>query len=57
MVVEDSLLGARAGIAAGCRVLGFARETEPSVLAAVGAVPFARMQDLPFMLGLQELAA
>ena len=57
VVVEDSLLGARAGIAAGCRVLGFARETEPSVLAAVGAVPFARMQDLPFMLGLQELAA
>ena len=57
VVVEDSLLGARAGIAAGCRVLGLARETEASVLAAVGAVPFARMQDLPALLGLRELAA
>jgi len=57
VVVEDSLLGARAGIAAGCRVLGFARETEASVLAAVGAVPFGRMEDLPRLLGLQERAA
>ena len=57
VVVEDSLLGARAGIAAGCRVLGFARETEASVLAAVGAVPFARMEDLPALLGLTETAA
>ena len=52
MVVEDSLLGARAGIAAGCRVLGFARETDASVLAAVGAEPFTRMADLPALLGL-----
>ncbi|WP_431266780.1 HAD family hydrolase [Dankookia sp. P2] len=57
VVVEDSLLGARAGIAAGCRVLGFTRETEASVLAAIGAVPFARMEELPRLLGLQELAA
>ena len=52
VVVEDSLLGARAGIAAGCRVLGFARETDPRVLAAVGATPFASMADLPGLLGL-----
>ena len=57
VVVEDSLLGARAGIAAGCRVLGFTRETEAAVLAAIGAVPFARMEELPRLLGLQELAA
>jgi HAD superfamily hydrolase (TIGR01509 family) len=57
VVVEDSLLGAQAGIAAGCRVLGFTRETEASVLAAVGALPFGRMEDLPRLLGLQELAA
>lgn len=57
VVVEDSLLGARAGIAAGCRVLGFTRETDPGVLAAIGALPFARMQDLPRLLGLQDLAA
>jgi beta-phosphoglucomutase-like phosphatase (HAD superfamily) len=53
-VVEDSLLGARAGIAAGCRVLGFARETEPAVLAAIGAVTFTDMAELPGLLGLQE---
>jgi HAD superfamily hydrolase (TIGR01509 family) len=52
VVVEDSLLGARAGIAAGCRVLGFARDTDPQVLAAVGAVPFADMAELPDLLGL-----
>jgi HAD superfamily hydrolase (TIGR01509 family) len=52
VVVEDSLLGARAGIAAGCRVLGFARDTDPQVLAAVGAVPFADMAELPGLLGL-----
>jgi HAD superfamily hydrolase (TIGR01509 family) len=51
-VVEDSLLGARAGIAAGCRVLGYARETEPSVLAAVGAEPFDDMAALPLLLGI-----
>ncbi len=33
VVVEDSLPGVRAGIAAGCRVLGFAREVDPAVLA------------------------
>ncbi|MCX8133893.1 MAG: HAD family phosphatase [Roseococcus sp.] len=52
VVVEDSLLGARAGIAAGCRVLGLARETAPSVLAAVGAEPFDTMAALPALLGI-----
>ncbi|MFN6953217.1 MAG: HAD family hydrolase [Acetobacteraceae bacterium] len=52
VVVEDSLLGARAGIAAGCRVLGYARETEPSVLAAVGAEPFDDMAALPRLIGI-----
>jgi len=54
VVVEDSLLGARAGIAAGCRVLGFCRDTDASVLAAVGAEPFARMEDLPRLIGIAE---
>jgi HAD superfamily hydrolase (TIGR01509 family) len=57
VVVEDSLIGCRAGIAAGCRVLGFARDTDASVLAAVGAEPFDRMEDLPGLLGLTEIAA
>ncbi|MBL6457564.1 HAD family phosphatase [Belnapia sp. T6] len=54
VVVEDSLLGARAGIAAGCRVLGLARETDAAVLAAVGARPFAGMAELPGLLGIGE---
>jgi HAD superfamily hydrolase (TIGR01509 family) len=57
VVVEDSLLGARAGIAAGFRVLGLARETAPEVLAAVGAEPFLHMQGLPALLGLGRAAA
>ena len=53
VVVEDSLLGARAGVAAGCRVLGLARETDASVLAAAGAAAtFASMAELPGLLGL-----
>lgn len=52
VVVEDSLLGVRAGVAAGCRVLGLAGETNPGVLAAAGAVPFTAMTALPALLGL-----
>lgn len=52
VVVEDSVPGARAGIAAGCRVLGFTRETDPKLLVAVGAIPFHHMADLPALLGL-----
>lgn len=50
-VVEDSLLGVRAGIRAGCRVLGFAHETDAGALAALGAEPFAAMDALPGLLG------
>ena len=52
VVIEDSVPGVRAGIAAGCRVLGFARETPRGVLAAYGAVPFDDMAELPGLLGL-----
>jgi HAD superfamily hydrolase (TIGR01509 family) len=52
VVIEDSVPGVRAGIAAGCRVLGFAHETPPGVLAAHGATPFATMAALPALLGL-----
>jgi beta-phosphoglucomutase-like phosphatase (HAD superfamily) len=51
-VVEDSLLGVRAGICAGCRVLGLTRESDASVLAAAGAEPFGAMAGLPALLGL-----
>ncbi len=57
VVVEDSLLGVRAGVSAGCRVLGLTRETDASVLAAAGAAPFASMAALPGLLGLGGGAA
>ena len=53
VVVEDSVLGAKAGLAAGCRVLGLARETDASIFAGIGAVPFQRMSQLPELLGLR----
>jgi HAD superfamily hydrolase (TIGR01509 family) len=52
VVVEDSLTGSRAGLAAGCRVLGFAHATPAAALAALGAEPFADMAELPALLGL-----
>lgn len=52
VVVEDSATGARAGRAAGCRVLGFAHATPAAHLAAVGAETFASMDELPVLLGL-----
>jgi beta-phosphoglucomutase-like phosphatase (HAD superfamily) len=52
VVVEDSVPGVRAGRAAGCRVLGYARETPAGVLAAHGAEPFGAMAELPGLLGL-----
>lgn len=54
-VVEDSLLGVRAGLAAGCgRVLGFAGETDAALLRGLGAEPFRDMAALPGLLGLGE---
>ncbi|SFK49595.1 HAD family hydrolase [Falsiroseomonas stagni] len=53
VVVEDSVTGARAGRAAGCRVLGFAHPTPAAALQAVGAETFTRMAELPGLLGLE----
>lgn len=52
VVVEDSLLGARAGIAAGCRVLGLTRDTDAGIFAAIGAEPIAALGLLAATLGL-----
>lgn len=52
VVIEDSVPGVRAGLAAGCRVLGFAHETPRGVLAAHGAEPFAAWAELDGLLGL-----
>jgi beta-phosphoglucomutase-like phosphatase (HAD superfamily)/protein associated with RNAse G/E len=53
VVVEDTPIGARAGIAAGMTVLGYAATTDPASLAAVGARVFADMRELPQLLGLR----
>jgi HAD superfamily hydrolase (TIGR01509 family) len=52
VVIEDSVPGVRAGVAAGCRVFGFALETPAAVLGSFGAVPFFAMSDLPALLDL-----
>lgn len=52
VVVEDSVTGVRAGLAAGCRVLGLARDTPAAALRRAGAEPFQDMRELPGLLGL-----
>ena len=52
VVVEDSVSGAKAARAAGMRCMGFAEHGPGDDLAAVGAVVFHRMADLPGLLGI-----
>lgn len=56
VVIEDSAMGARAGLAAGMRVLGFAAHGAGSPtavsVAALGVPLFHRMEELPGLLGL-----
>jgi HAD superfamily hydrolase (TIGR01509 family) len=52
VVIEDSAAGARAARAAGMRCMGYAPHGQEARLAAEGAIPFARMDDLPRLLGL-----
>jgi HAD superfamily hydrolase (TIGR01509 family) len=54
VVVEDSLLGVTAAVAAGMRVLAYAAESAPEFLQAAGAVPFAEMAGLPGLLGIDD---
>ena len=55
VVIEDSAQGARAGLAAGMRVLGFAAHGPETAtarsLVALGVPLFHRMEDLPGLLG------
>ncbi len=46
VVVEDSLHGVEAGIAAGMKVFGFTGTQKASVLQAAGAIPFDHMNQL-----------
>lgn len=52
VVIEDSATGARAGIAAGMRVLGYASQGANPRLAAVGAEIFTDMAQMPGLLRL-----
>lgn len=54
VVVDDSVTGCRAGVAAGMRCMGFAAHDDGAALAAVGAEPFHRMADLPALIGLAD---
>jgi beta-phosphoglucomutase-like phosphatase (HAD superfamily) len=50
VVVEDSVPGVRAGVAAGMPVLGLARLTNPSDLREAGATVFEDVSKLPALL-------
>jgi HAD superfamily hydrolase (TIGR01509 family) len=55
VVVEDSIAGVEAGIAAGMRVLGYAPPgADPEPLRAAGAEPFQAMAKLPMILGVRQ---
>ncbi|MHC5729135.1 MAG: HAD-IA family hydrolase, partial [Nostoc sp.] len=49
-VVEDSVLGVRAGVAAGMRVLGYTEQSEATLFEASGARVFYSMYQLPSLL-------
>ncbi len=49
-VVEDSILGVRAGIAAGMKVLGYSSQSEAVQLEECGARVFDSMYQLPDLL-------
>lgn len=52
VVVEDGVLGARAGRLAGMRTLGYAPTTDGGSLANEGATVFSSMEEVPALLGL-----
>ncbi|WP_376098431.1 HAD family hydrolase [Roseomonas sp. CCTCC AB2023176] len=53
VVIEDSAVGTRAGVAAGCRVLGFAHDTPALDLLEAGAAEtFTDMAALPRLIGI-----
>jgi HAD superfamily hydrolase (TIGR01509 family) len=53
VIIEDSLSGVLAGVAAGARVFGYCGDpfTDPDELRAAGAETFHAMDDVPRMLG------
>jgi len=52
VVIDDSVAGCRAGVAAGSRTIGFAHASDPESLRAVGADPVTSMAEVRALLGL-----
>ena len=50
VVVEDSVRGVQAAVAAGMRVFGYADLTDAETLTAAGALAFRSMKELPSLL-------
>lgn len=53
VVVEDSLLGVTAAVAAGMRVLAYTGDAEADALKAAGGQPFDDMAELPKLIGIK----
>jgi beta-phosphoglucomutase-like phosphatase (HAD superfamily) len=49
-VIEDSIAGVRAAIAAGMRCLGFAPDHDGAYLKDAGALPFRSLAEIPALL-------
>lgn len=54
VVVEDTPIGVRAGVAAKMRVFGYAADSDAATLAKAGAEPFDSLPELPGLLGLDR---
>jgi HAD superfamily hydrolase (TIGR01509 family) len=50
LVIEDSLAGVQAAVAAGMQCLGFSPDSDGANLRAAGALPFTSMEALPALL-------
>jgi HAD superfamily hydrolase (TIGR01509 family) len=57
VVVEDSVVGVQAAMAAGMDCLGYAPHSDGAALREAGAAPFSSMFDLPRLLGLARVVA
>jgi beta-phosphoglucomutase-like phosphatase (HAD superfamily) len=51
-VVEDTVIGVTAAVAAGMRVIGYAADEAPATLQAAGAQPVRSLAEVPATLGL-----
>jgi beta-phosphoglucomutase-like phosphatase (HAD superfamily) len=55
VVVEDTVLGVQAALAADMDVFGYSGDFDAELLAGAGAIPFPSMNMLPALLGIDRL--